>query len=119
MDGGAVRDDRGVAAIAAPGEWIGWNLRRAPNWPAQVRASLKISYSAFEPVNAGIASGSDLSSGYGQMRIFSAENGKLLLHRRAVPDLLGWKTGLAPGLYYLHVRNQRGGSQWTTLLRAP
>ena len=44
LDGGAIRPDRGVAAIGAPGEWTEWTLRRAPDWPAEVRITLLIAY---------------------------------------------------------------------------
>ena len=44
LDGGAVRPDRGVAAIGAPGEWLEWRLRRAPGWPERVSVTLLVAY---------------------------------------------------------------------------
>ncbi len=48
LDGGAVRERRGVAAIGAPGEWITWRLRMAPDWPRRVRVTLSIAYAGPE-----------------------------------------------------------------------
>jgi cytochrome c len=58
LDGGAVREDRGVAAIAAPGEWMEWNLRRAPHWPAEVHVTFRIAYSRSAPSGAELIAGS-------------------------------------------------------------
>jgi len=58
LDGGAVREDRGVAAIGVPGEWIEWNLRRAPDWPARVHITLNIAYSRSKPAGAEVVAGS-------------------------------------------------------------
>lgn len=58
LDGGAVRPDRGVAAIGAPGEWLEWTLRRAPDWPEQARVSLIIEHVRSEPVDAELIAGS-------------------------------------------------------------
>ena len=58
LDGGAVRADRGVAAIGAPGEWLEWTLRRAPDWPGEVRVTLTIEHTRSEPVDAELIAGS-------------------------------------------------------------
>jgi mono/diheme cytochrome c family protein len=58
LDGGAVRKDRGVAAIGAPGGWIEWTLRRAPDWPDQVRVTLLIEHVRAQPVHAELIAGS-------------------------------------------------------------
>jgi mono/diheme cytochrome c family protein len=57
LDGGAVRADRGVAAIGAPGEWLEWTLRRAPDWPGEVRVTLTIEHTRSEPVDAELIAG--------------------------------------------------------------
>jgi hypothetical protein len=57
LDGGAVRPDRGVAAIGAPGEWLEWTLRRAPDWPQEVRVTLTIEHTRSEPVDAELIAG--------------------------------------------------------------
>jgi hypothetical protein len=57
LDGGAVRDDGGVAAIGRPGEWLEWSLRRAPDWPARVRLTLTVSYTPSRPVRAELVAG--------------------------------------------------------------
>jgi hypothetical protein len=56
-DGGAVRADRGVAAIGIPGEWLEWNLRRATGWPAEARVSLILSFAASDAVEAELTAG--------------------------------------------------------------
>ena len=58
LDGGAIRPDRGVAAIGVPGEWIEWTLRRAPDWPAEVRITLLIAYAQSSPAGAELVVGS-------------------------------------------------------------
>jgi len=57
LDGGAVRQDRGVAAIGAPGEWIEWTLRRAPGWPSEVRVTLTIAFAQSAPIGAELIAG--------------------------------------------------------------
>jgi len=57
LDGGAVREDRGVTAIARPGEWIEWQLRRAPNWPSEVRVIVSIAYARSDPKGAELLAG--------------------------------------------------------------
>ena len=58
LDGGAIRPDGGVAALGAPGEWVEWTLRRAPNWPAEVRITLLIAYAQSPPADAELVAAS-------------------------------------------------------------
>jgi hypothetical protein len=57
LDGGAVRERRGVAAIGAPGDWLEWRIRRAPGWPARVRLTLTVAYARSETVDAELTAG--------------------------------------------------------------
>jgi mono/diheme cytochrome c family protein len=58
FDGGAVREDRGVAAMGAPGDWLEWTLLRAPDWPARVRVTITIEHTQSRPVEAELIAGS-------------------------------------------------------------
>ena len=57
LDGGAVRDGAGVAAIGAPGDWLEWRIRRAPGWPARVRVTLPVAYARPETLDAELIAG--------------------------------------------------------------
>jgi mono/diheme cytochrome c family protein len=118
LDGGAVRSHRGVAAIGIPEQWIVWRLRRAPLWPAEVRVTLTISYSSSEPLNAELAVGPDARGGDGEIRIVSADTEQVALRGRGPHSVAQWQARVAPGIYYLHTRYRRTGSEFATLFRA-
>ena len=122
-EGGAVKRVRDQAAIAVPGEWIAWDLRRASDWPAHVRARLTIAHAASEPLNAVIAAAvAEFPPGESEIRILAAADQTRVLHRRehlpgGLSDPKQWNKHLTPGLYVLHVRQMPGPAQAAILFR--
>ena len=127
-DGGGIQEGGGVAAIGEPGKWISWSLRRAPDWPAQLRVRLTIAYAASQPGDSVLLAaddtGTEWAAGDAEIRIASAESGKLMRQLRerlpeGLPDLRRWQIALQPGLYRVNVRYLRAPREASMLFRVP
>ncbi|MEX2261376.1 MAG: c-type cytochrome domain-containing protein [Bryobacteraceae bacterium] len=129
-EGGAVKESRDLAAIGTPDEWITWTVRRASDWPAQVRARLTVAYAPSEPANAVLAATEDIGAagpefpvGEADIRIVSTPDEKLMFRRRehvsgGLPTLQRLSKGLEPGLYVLHLRYVQARCELAILLRS-
>ncbi|MBK7925965.1 MAG: hypothetical protein IPJ98_00305 [Bryobacterales bacterium] len=132
LDGIVVKAVRDVAALATPDEWIIWNLRRASDWPSEVRARLTVSYTASEPAPAVFAvtsenTGSSFkwpAAGQAAVSVVSTPGGQSVFQGReqmpgGMPSLERWAARLDPGLYVLRLHCDRDPSEMAILLRAP
>jgi hypothetical protein len=130
MEGGAVKEVRDATAIGAPDGWITSALRRASDWPAQLRAHLTVAYAASEPVGAMIvatedtgAGNPDFPDGEAEVQVIDTRTDKLMFRRRehvsgGLPDVQRWNDRLPAGLYVLHLRHLRMRCEVAMLFRS-
>jgi hypothetical protein len=118
-EGGAVKLAQDSATIGVAGEWITWKLRRASDWPGDVRAVVTIHYATREPEGAAVVAGNsdpEFPVNDGEFQVLSLDKG-VVFRRSGTLELDRWKRELPPGWYVVHTR-QSGRSQAAVLFRA-